>query len=342
MALYIMADDFLIDESLKRGEIALETAELIREYNNRLQQNNVPIIYNLKHLREILKIRYDAQDNYFGKNRNEYHTFEIPKKRGGVRVIEAPSDTLKKYQLWVKECILDKFKISDYAKGFKKNCSILDNAKCHVGQELVLNIDLKDFFPSIKYSKVFKIFSYIGYTNEVAHLLTRLCTNKHNVLPQGSPASPAISNIVSLKLDKRLSALATSFKCTYSRYADDITFSGSRNIKNILPIAERIIIEEGFSININKVRLQYSYQRQEVTGLIVNKKINVSHEIEDEIENAIYFCKKYGVDDHLKNIKCNRSFYKEHLYGIAYFIKMINLDKGNKYLKELNSISWTY
>lgn len=337
-----MANNSMINESLKRGEIALETAELIREYNNRLEQNNVPIIYNLKHLKEILKISLKAQDKYFGNNRNEYHVFEIPKKRGGVRVIEAPSDTLKKYQLWVKESILDKFKVSDYAKGFKKNCSILENAKCHVRQELVLNIDLKDFFPSIKYSKVFKIFAYIGYTNEVAHLLTRLCTTKNNVLPQGSPASPVISNIVSLKLDKRLSALAVSFGCNYSRYADDITFSGKKCIKNILPIAKKIIVEEGFSINNNKVRLQYNYQRQEVTGLIVNKKVNISHKIEDEINNAIYFCKKYGVDDHLKSIKCNRSFYKEHLYGIAYFIKMIDLDKGNRYLEELNSISWTY
>lgn len=337
-----MANNTLIEEKLRSGEIALETAELIKEYNNRLQQNNVPIIYNLKHLREILKISLKNQDKYFGKNRNEYHSFELPKKSGGVRVIEAPSDTLKKYQLWIKESILDKFKVSDYAKGFKKNCSILDNAKCHVGQELVINIDLKDFFPSIKYSQVFKIFAYIGYTNEVAHLLTRLCTNNHNVLPQGSPASPVISNIVSLKLDKRLSALATSFGCTYSRYADDITFSGNNYIKNIFPIVERIIIEEGFSINVNKIRLQYSYQRQEVTGLIVNKKVNVAHEIENEIKNAIYFCKKYGVDDHLKTIKCTRSFYKEHLYGIAYFIKMIDADKGRKYLEELDTITWAY
>lgn len=337
-----MANDTFIDESLSRGEIDLNTAELIREYNKRLKQNNVPIIYNLKHLREILKISLNAQDKYFGNNRNEYHIFEIPKKRGGVRVIEAPSDTLKKYQLWIKESILDKFKVSDYAKGFKKNCSILDNAQCHVGQELVLNIDLKDFFPSIKYSKVFKIFVYIGYTNEVAHLLTRLCTNRHNVLPQGSPASPIISNIVTLKLDKRLSALAASFGCNYSRYADDITFSGKRYIKNILPIVERIIIEEGYSINTNKVRLQYSFQRQEVTGLIVNDKVNISHEIEDEIDNAIYFCKKYGVDDHLKKINCTRAFYKEHLYGIAYFIKMIDTEKGNKYLEKLNSIIWSY
>lgn len=337
-----MATKEEIDVALGYNVIDKETALLLKEYNERLQSNDVPIIYNLRHLRKILKIRKRDQNKYFGSERNEYHCFNIPKKSGGVRKIEAPSDKLKSYQLWIKESILDKIKISENAKGFKKACSILNNAEKHVGKELVINLDLKDFFPSIQYHQVYKIFAYLGYTKEVAHLLTQLCINKDNVLPQGSPASPIISNIVSLKLDKRLSGLAASYECDYSRYADDITFSGNKGIKKMLPLVKSIITEEGFEVNENKLRLQYSFQRQEVTGLVVNKCVKVSPKLQHELDYAIYYCKKFGVENHMKKIGCTRSFYKEHLYGIAYFVKMINDEQGNCYLNQLDLIKWPY
>lgn len=337
-----MATNEMLDNAIIKNLISEQDALLIKEYNKRLQENNMPIIYNLRHLRKILKIKKKDQDKYFGTDRNEYHYFKIPKKSGGYRKIEAPSEQLKSYQLWIKQNILDKIHFSEFAKGFRQGCSILDNAKEHVGKDLVINIDIKDFFPSIHYSQVYRLFSYVGYTNEVSHLLTRLCTNKENVLPQGSPASPGISNIVSLRLDKRLSKLAEKYSCSYTRYADDITFSGSKAIKHILPIAQNIILGEGFTVNEKKVRLQYSFQRQEVTGLTVNKKVNISINSQKEIESAIHFCKKFGVVSHMQKIKCDRSFYKEHLYGLAYFIKMIDSNKGDRYLAELDTIEWPY
>ena len=101
----------------------------------------------------------------------------------------------------------------------------------HIGKELVINFDLKDFFPSVTYAEILKLFVYMGYRLDVAHLLTKICTNSENVLPQGSPASPSISNLVLLKLDKRLSSLAKTISCSYSRYADDITFSGNKALR---------------------------------------------------------------------------------------------------------------
>jgi len=321
--------------------ITQEARLLIEEYNDRLTDNRVPIIYNLRHLRKILNIKKNDQDRFFGKYRaKSYIKFKIPKKSGGYRTIHAPLDDLKLIQLWIKENILDKFIPSNYAMGFVKGKSIADNAKFHVGKELVINIDLKDFFPSIKYFDVYKVFKYIGYTDGVSSLLTKLCTTENNVLPQGSPASPALSNLVSLKLDKRLSKLAESANSTYTRYADDITFSGKKDIKSLMPLIKKIIKEEGYTINKNKIRFQYSFQRQEVTGLIVNSRISASKNLINEIENAIYYCNKFGVISHMQKINCNKSYYKEHLYGIAYFIKMIDKSKGEKYLKQLNSINW--
>lgn len=327
--------------ALQRGVITQETHDSIIQYKQRLCENSVVVIYNLRHLRKIFKIRKKEQDSYFGDNRvSLYRTFSIPKKSGGSRQIEAPCKRLKEIQRWIKDEIVDKFVISEYATGFRKHMSIVDNAKKHVRKDLVINMDIKDFFPSVTYAQVFLMFIYIGYRKDVAHLLTKLCTNADNVLPQGSPASPSISNHILLKLDKRLGKLAESIGADYSRYADDITFSGNGSISSIISLVEEIVDEEGFQINKNKTRLQYNNQRQEVTGLIVNSKITVSSTIENEIRNALYFIGKFGLHDHMKHIGCNKSFYKEHLYGIAYFIKMIDGEKGKKYLDQLDQVIW--
>ena len=336
-----MANQQELQHAYEIGYISEEEKSLLEEYNQRLTENGVPIIYNLRHLRQLLSIRKSAQERLFGEKRSEsYRTFRIPKKSGGVRIIEAPSDELKMIQLWIKENILDKFKPSQYAKGFKKGTSIYDNALPHVGKELVINIDLKDFFPSITYGEIYRIFKYIGYTDGVSKLLTKLCTNSKNVLPQGSPASPALSNLVSLRLDKRLSRLAETIGADYTRYADDITFSGKHGISKYVDLIRRIITQEGYEVNEDKLRLQYSYQRQEVTGLVVNTKVSVPEKLISELENAIYYCAKYGVINHMTRMKINKGFYKEHLYGIAYFIKMVDKEKGEAYLARLDAIEW--
>ena len=336
-----MANEQELQRAYEIGYISKDDKELLEEYNHRLLENNVPIIYNLRHLRQLLGIHKSAQERLFGVKRNEsYRVFHIPKKSGGYRTIEAPSEELKRIQLWIKENILDNFSPSEHAKGFKKGVSIYDNALPHVGKELVINIDLKDFFPSIEYSEIYKIFKYIGYTDSVAKLLTKLCTNTKNVLPQGSPASPILSNLVSLKLDKRLSCLAEAIGADYTRYADDITFSGNVSIRKYINLIRKIIFEENYEVNEDKFRLQYYYQRQEVTGLIVNTKISVSDRLINELENAIYYSMKYGVVNHMSRMKIEKGFYKEHLYGIAYFVKMVEREKGEKYLSRLDKIDW--
>lgn len=333
----------MFDEEKEKGIINQEEYDLIKVYTERLESNNVPIIFNLRHLRKIIKISKKEQNLFFGIEKSSmYHCFLIPKKDGSYRQIEAPNSELKLRQLWIKEEIIDKFNISSSAYGFRKGYSIYDNALPHVGKDLVINIDIKDFFHSINYQQVFKFFNYIGYTNQVSHLLTKLCTNSSNVLPQGAPTSPGLSNIVLLKLDKRLSKLAESAECNYTRYADDITFSGKKKIKYLVSTICEIIEDEGYVVNKKKLRLQYSNQRQEVTGLTVNRKVSISKKHIKEIENAIYYSKKYGVKEHMARNNCSKSFYKEHLYGLVYFIKIIDKERGERYLEELNQIEWLY
>lgn len=333
----------ILDTLFDKKIISREQKILIEKYDQRLNSNKVAIIYNLRHLRKILKINKKEQNLYFGQEKNKsYKMFFIPKKNGGFRKIEAPVQNLLNCQRWIKKNILESFQVSKYAKGFKKGSSIIENAKPHVNQEVVINLDLENFFGSITYNQVFRFFIYVGYTKEVAHLLTKLCTNKLDVLPQGAPTSPTLSNILCLKLDKRLSCLAKSFEANYTRYADDITFSGQKKILKMIPLIKRIIKEENFTINYKKFRIRFSNQKQEVTGLTVNKKLSVSKRLINELEKAIYFGQKLGVDTHMENIKCDRFFYKEHLFGIAYFIKMIDKNKGNKYIAKLEKINWIY
>ena len=332
-----------IQELKAKGIITHESAELLEKYSQRLTANNVPVIYNLRHLRFLLSIKKKMQYKYFGADRKcSYRVFYIPKKSGGFRKIEAPSHELELIQRWIKSNILEKFHIADSATGFKKNTSIVDNATCHCNKRYVLNMDIQNFFPSINYSRVFKLFNYIGYGKEVCHLLTQLCTNDNNVLPQGAPTSPIISNLVNIKLDKRLSAFAKSIGGNYTRYADDITISSDTNLYKYIGVVKTIINDEGYIVNEKKTRVTNSGQKQEVTGLTVNTKLAVNKKIKRELNNAIYFINRFGLTDHMKKIQCDKAMYKEHLFGLAYFVKMVEPEIGNIYLKELNEISWLY
>lgn len=210
-------------------------------YAERLLNEELPVIFDVKHLSLLLGINpYAFGELLYSVDDYGYHEMEIPKKSGGMRKLSVPSVDLKYIQRWILDNILSNIHISEYANGFAEGKSIVTNAMGHIGAECVINLDIKDFFPSVSYEQVFRIFRYYGYTKQLSYVLAKLCTYK-GVLPQGSPASPYITNILCLKLDKRLSGLAKKYVAVYTRYADDITFSGTRGIKALLPIAEKIM-----------------------------------------------------------------------------------------------------
>lgn len=313
------------------------------KYVKRLQGFNLPVIFDKKHLLQELCITISEREfGYMLKEleSKQYHTFKIKKKNGSDRSINAPSKKLYSIQKWILDNILNNISVSEYAMGFCKNKSIVDNAKKHLNKSCIINLDIEDFFTSIKRKRVFGIFYYCGYTKYVSYILSRLCTY-FDYLPQGAPTSPIISNIVCYKLDKRLAGLAKKFNASYTRYADDITFSSNDDIVRIIPIIKEILIEEGFVINERKTRILYKHNRQEVTGLVVNgKSPNVNKKFINSVKTEIYFCNKYGVYNHRMKIKNDKSFYKEHMYGKVEFIKMVNENIGKKLFLELERINW--
>lgn len=336
--------DYIAELQKRMSEQGLgqDYINLCSEYAHKLIENKMPVVFDFMHIALLVGMEpYEIAFYLFADENLFYKDIEIPKKRGGVRLIDIPSERLKYIQKWVLDNILSNYEVHECCYGFCKRKSIYDNALLHVNKNCVLNLDLKDFFPSIKQKDVFNIFYVKGYTKKISYYFAKLLT-RNGILPQGSPASPMISNIVANRLDRRLFSLAKKYHADYSRYADDITFSGEANIKNMISIVTQIIEEEKFNVNERKTRYSYYFQKQEVTGLIVNKKVSIPKEYIKEINKEIYFCKKYGVTSHLKMTRNHRSFYKEHLYGKAYFINMIDKDLGKKILEQLDEIQWEY
>ena len=172
---------------------------------------------------------------------------------------------------------------------------------------------------------MYNLFRYYGYTKEVSTLFTKICTYDGS-LPQGAPTSPYLANLICKKLDKRLSKLASLIDATYTRYADDITFSGSHKILSYIPVIQKIILNEGFTVNEKKTRAINKSNRQIVTGLVVNNdSVKVQSKYKKVLRQHIYYCKKFGVDYHLSHRDGNEKSanFKEYLFGMAYFIKMV-------------------
>lgn len=285
--------------------------------------------------------------------KKRYQSFTIKKKSGANRTIHAPVKGLKSILRslnFVLQCI---YEPHEAATGFVLEKSIVDNARKHVGQHYVLNMDLKDFFHSfdrnrVKMGFMYEQFNLNGEKEPLAFLLASLCTHPFEidgevktVLPQGSPTSPTITNILCYKLDRRLTGLANRFGVTYTRYADDITFSSPHNIYKDEAFNTELkrIIEDDQKLVINpkKTRLQKSGYRQEATGLIVNDKVNVRRRYVKQIRMWLYYWEKYGYEKAGQIFKRDYIVEKGHVKNMnAHLINV--LDGKLEFLKMVKGI----
>ena len=315
--------------------------------------------------------------------KDRYKTFTVKKKSGGERTINAPVRGLKAILRplnFVFQCMYEPHKS---ATGFVVGRSIVDNGKKHVGHNYVLNMDLKDFFHSfdlyrVKFGLLYHLWNMKDFSNfkknheeefkqkeELAFLLASLCTHPfeidgktQTVLPQGSPTSPTLTNILCRSLDRKLQGVADRFGATYTRYADDITFSSPHNIykrienpvlnekgsfTDFISELERIIQEEKLAINPAKTRLQKAGYRQEVTGLKVNEKVNVQRRYVKQIRMWIFYWEKYGYEkaqqlfirnyiEDKGNVKNVNAHLENVLDGKLEYLKMVKGVEDSTYL----------
>lgn len=208
----------------------------------------------------------------------EYKRFEIPKRRGGARTIDAPSKELKKIQRAIARKILNTYPLHPAAKGYRHGASVRDNALPHVGKEVVINVDLENFFGKTPSRKVERFFRRMGWSAKASKCLTRLCAHNGH-LPQGAATSPALSNLLNYRMDCRLEKLTRKWAGDYTRYSDDLAFSFKSETKNLHPfraLVETIIGDEGYAVQRRKSgRVYRRHQRQLVTGLVVNDRVNI-------------------------------------------------------------------
>lgn len=324
----------------------------------RLLSMGLPVIKDDKELAKILEIEY-KELRFFAYHRDvvkvdHYYRYTIPKRSGGERQIAAPKSVLKKAQRNILAKILEKVVISENAHGFVKGKSIVSGAKIHPGQpKLLMNMDLEDFFPTITFERVRGMFQGFGYSGYIASLLAMLCTycermqieikgelryikTSERILPQGSPASPMITNIIGKNLDRRLNGVAVKYGFTYTRYADDMSFSfleEPEQMGKIFGFITHIIEEEGFKVNQKKTKFIRKGNRQCVTGIVINnEQIGVPRKWVRQLRAAIY---------HARQMKEKGAISIElirQISGMVSWLNGVNAERYKKIIEEATQL----
>lgn len=314
-------------------------------------------------LRRMIACREDGFEGPLA----HYHYRILAKPGGDVRLIEAPKRRLKEMQRRILKEILEKIPVHPAVHGFRSGRSIKSFAAPHAGQRVVVKMDLRDFFPSISAPRVQAMFRTAGYPERVANLLGGLCTNAvprslwtkkaaeidplrlaearqlyawpH--LPQGAPTSPALANICAYRVDCRLTGLAETSGAVYTRYADDLAFSGGaefeRGAERFAIHAAAILLEEGFAVHHRKTRIMRQGVRQYLAGIVTNKHLNVVRRDYDLLKATLTNCVRHGWES--QNLEGCEDF-KAHLAGRVSFVEMVNAKRGTRLRELLERIAW--
>ena len=340
-------------------------ADLNEQESNQelLNANNLFLIKDAKDLTSKMGISLKALRflTYTQKlsPKRDYVHFQMAKKTGGFREISAPKPQLKRLQYWILENILNKVAVDEKAHGFVAKKSIVTNAKPHIGKAVVINCDLENFFPTLTYGRVKGLFRSLGYSHELATIFAILTTEAEQkevlvdgerlfiytgkrYLPQGSPASPMITNLICRKLDKRMSGIAQTLGFTYTRYADDMTFSSDsyEKINNMLYWIKGIVKEEGFILHPTKTKIMKKGSRHEVTGVVVNEKLSVNRKELKKFRALLYQIEQSGLEGKSWHGKSENLM--ASVWGYANFIKMVDPKKGDAYMLKVKALLEKY
>jgi len=309
-------------------------------YVKLLNQNNAPVIFEFRHLAKLFGIKEFDLAKMVNSSDSYYRSFFMSKRKGGKRHITAPYPSLLHCQRWIYNNILLAQTVHNSAHGFIPGRSIILNATNHLSTKCLLKMDLKDFFPSITINWVINLFSKIGYANNVSYYLASLCCHEE-VLSQGAATSPYLTNILLRSLDDRLYRLSLSYNLNYSRYADDIFYSGNYIPHKFISIVTEIIEDFGLEVNTDKTTLHTKPGQRIVTGLsVVGEKLKLPRKTKREIRKELFFINKYGYLSHVNKKKIANPFYLDSLKGKLVFWKQIEPD--NQYAtKGLNFINQT-
>jgi len=333
---------------LIRKKESYEYIEFCCSYAERLILEGKPVLFDSEHVKEVLKLKEIKK--------NGYHLFNA----GNIfkpRIIEAPSLAIKERQRWIVNRILQKEELGEWIHGYVKNRSIVTNAKVHIRKKNILCLDIKNYFQSINVNMVKNLFVKEGYSESAAEELAQICTYSYEqlfcedervvdissiyrYLPHGAPSSPIISNLIFQEADLLILEKLKGKEINYTRYADDMIFSSDRDeliwLKDTI---EGIVSKKGFQINNDKIRLMGPDDQKILMGLNLTNGLKIQNAYKRKLRQEIYYCKKYGIQNHLKKIgKNNKSNFIGYIYGKAYFVNMIEPNLGKKLIEELDEV----
>ncbi|PWV44624.1 reverse transcriptase family protein [Chitinophaga sp. S165] len=292
-------------------------------YAKPLIESNLPVIFNTANFGALVGYKTNYLKRAVKYTPYFYRAFTIRKKNGGSRELVEPLPSLKEIQTWILENILREVKVSKYAKAYVKSRTLLENVRYHKGREAVLTLDIENFFGSITLLHIEHIFLGLGYSSNISNLLAKLCTYE-GVLAQGAPTSPYLSNLYLRRFDEIISKFCNQNDIRYTRYADDLTFSGQKDALDIVEFIRKTLQKFSLKLNKDKEKLMVRNQRQVVTGIVVNEKLQIPKAARNFIRNEIFFIKKFGLDSHLEKTDNKKSHYLEHLIGKINFALHIN------------------
>ena len=279
-------------------------------------------LINCKDEKKYIKTIYSISNN-IEKN---YKIYKIKKRNGKYRTIYEPNLILKQIQKQILNNILNNKSISKYAKAYHKGIQLKDNAIPHINKEMILKLDIKDFFENISFLDIYNSCFPIEYfPKSVGMILTYLCTYD-NHLTQGSPTSAYISNLVMKEFDEELGNWCNLRNISYTRYSDDMTFSGAFYPSELITKVRKMLYKLGLELNNDKIHIVYKSSSQNVTGIVVNEKMQVNVKYRNKIRQEIYYIKKFGLSSHLKkcDINIDSKRYLNILYGRVLYVLQIN------------------
>lgn len=279
-------------------------------------------LINCKDDKKYIKTIYSISNN-IEKN---YKIYKIKKRNGKYRTIYEPNLILKQIQKQILNNILNNKSISKYAKAYHKGIQLKDNAIPHINKEMILKLDIKDFFENISFLDIYNSCFPIEYfPKSVGMILTYLCTYD-NHLTQGSPTSAYISNLVMKEFDEELGNWCNLRNISYTRYSDDMTFSGAFNPSELITKVRKMLYKLELELNNDKIHIVYKSSSQNVTGIVVNEKMQVNVKYRNKIRQEIYYIKKFGLSSHLKkcDINIDSKRYLNILYGRVLYVLQIN------------------
>lgn len=313
-----------------------EYIQIYIEIIEKLYKNRNPIIFEIEHFSKLVGVEVSVLLSMIFSKEKFYREFKIKKKLGGDRIITVPSPSLMMVQKWIYKNILFGKKVHYSAHGFNVNRSIITNAKMHIGHKVFLKIDLKDFFPSVPINWIVNYFKQQGYPLKIAFYMASLCT-LNDSLPQGAPTSPILSNIVFYNLDKTLYKFSKRNNLTYTRYADDLVFSGEHIPLKFRNFVIFLIKKYGFKVNPKKTSLKINAGQNIVTGILVKDKIFVPKKYKRKLRQEMFFIKKFGILSHISTANIRDPNYIYSLMGRINFVLSIETN-NNEFIEYQNYI----